>query len=329
MPLLASLFSWLKPAPSPDAEVLKALERIGVLVSPLLPATPGFVKTLALPVRNALDYCRRLVDQIPGPQAINRHAFANDPLVHALFATADDIHHMLGKSPSVREHLQQTGALEGDCFYALLAARRQCKKTTGVAMQDGIVRSDVPLEYLFFSDHLLADTAATPEATREILYEKSFDNLLRTFRSHLDRAREQRDELRENRDLERGQISLLRGQGTVVAIDTHTRRLNALENELGELSTTLQPDEILATLANFLMVPETAMRIEPVTLAVDRTGIVTHATPDTPGVDVLRFQQFTGRDRRSYVVMIAGIRRDDAQAAVAELRDLQRRVVII
>jgi len=33
---------------------------------------------------------------LPGPMDINRHAFAHDPLVHSLFATADDIDHMPG-----------------------------------------------------------------------------------------------------------------------------------------------------------------------------------------------------------------------------------------
>lgn len=329
MSFFSSLFSLLKPAPPPDPDVLKALERIGVLVDPLLPNSPGFEKTLTLPVRNALDYCRRIVDQIPGPCAVNRQSFSSDPLVHALFATADDIRHMLGKSASVREYLKKGISLENDCFHALLAARRQSKKALGVALEGDIVRSDVPLEYLFFSEHVLIDSALGADECRTRICEKTFDGLLRSFRSHLDSDREKRQELRDNRDIERGQISLLRGQGTYVELDAHTRRVGELEKNLEKMVDALQPAEIIEALANFLMVPESAMQIEPVSVPIDRTGVIQPATQGATGVENLRFEQFTGRDRRRYIVLIACIRRADAAEAVAEMQDLQHRNLII
>jgi len=152
---------------------------------------------------------------------------------------------------------------------------------------------------------------------------------LRSFRTHLDDARARRQELREGSAVERDQIAVLRGQGTVVEIDHHTRRLEELEKNLSDIVETLQAEEIVAALANFLMVPETAMQIVPVTLKVDRTGIITPGGSDDSDADTLSFQQFTGRDRRSYMVLIACIRRDDAAAAVSEMKDLQRRSLII
>lgn len=329
MKLLSSLCAWLKPAPPLDPEVIKALDRIGVLVDPLLPSAPGFAKALALPVRNALDYCHQIVDQIPGPSVINRHAFSNDPLVHALFATADDIGRTLGSSRSVRRYLDASGAQEGDCFHALLAARRQNKKALGVVLEGDIVRNDVPLEYLFFSDHVLIDSATTDAECRARIREKTFDGLLRSFRTHLDSARKQRQELRDGRDVERGQIALLRHQGTPVERVPHTRRVSELEKDLERIVESLQPGEIVEALANFLMVPETAMTIEPVSLLVDRTGVIAPASPQSPGVAPLHFTQFIGRDRRRYVVMIACIHRANAVEAVAEIQDFRHRTLII
>ena len=83
---------------------------------PMLKHTAGFEKRLAGPVQHALGYCAGLVAHLPGPIDINRHAFANDPLIHALFATADDIDQMLGRSRRIRDFLSEPCSWESDHF---------------------------------------------------------------------------------------------------------------------------------------------------------------------------------------------------------------------
>lgn len=123
MSLLSAVADFLKPAPPPDPAVHKALDRVAELVDPLLRLAPGFERQLSGPLQHALGYCDGLVAALPGPVDINRQAFATDPLVHALFATADDIDQMLGRSQAIRDYLAEPCSWDSDYFYAMFAAR--------------------------------------------------------------------------------------------------------------------------------------------------------------------------------------------------------------
>eukprot|EP00825_Cyclidium_porcatum_P052462 TRINITY_DN9951_c0_g1_i3.p1 TRINITY_DN9951_c0_g1~~TRINITY_DN9951_c0_g1_i3.p1 ORF type:complete len:253 (-),score=47.22 TRINITY_DN9951_c0_g1_i3:14-772(-) len=142
--LFSAVTDFLKPAPPPDPSLQKALGRVAELVDPMLKLAPGFEKKLNGPLQHALGYCAGLVASLPGPIDINRQAFANDPLVHALFATADDIDQMLGRSQAVRDFLSEPCSWESDHFYAMFAARRQQKKQLGMEQQGDVIRNDVP-----------------------------------------------------------------------------------------------------------------------------------------------------------------------------------------
>ena len=124
MSLLSAVADFLKPAPPLDPSLRKALDRVAELVDPMLKSAPGFEKHLSGPVDYALGYCDGLVASLPGPIDINRKAFANDPLVHALFATAGDIDQMLGRSQAVRDFLAEPSSWESEHFYAMFVARR-------------------------------------------------------------------------------------------------------------------------------------------------------------------------------------------------------------
>ncbi|MBL8430810.1 MAG: hypothetical protein JNK80_00275, partial [Dechloromonas sp.] len=50
---------------------------------------------------------------------------------------------------------------------------------------------------------------------------------------------------------------------------------------------------------------------------------------DDVNVHTLKFSEIRGRDKRNYMVMLARIRRDEAQAAVELVTDQQRRFIII
>ena len=95
------LLDWLKPAAPLDHATQALVNRAVDTVEPLLKARRAGHK-LAPPVRHAFDYCERLAQAIPGPIPITRSAFASEPLVHALFGSADDIGKMLARSQCVR-----------------------------------------------------------------------------------------------------------------------------------------------------------------------------------------------------------------------------------
>ena len=325
MSLLSALSDLLHPAPPPDAQVLRALARIGELVDPLLPTLGNFEKTLAAPVQHVLGYCDGLVAALPGPMEITRTSFANDPLVHALFATAGDIEQMIGRSQAIRDFLQEPRCWENEHFYAMLAARRQEKHQLGLAETGGVIRSEVPQTVLYFSDHTLIEPSCQLEETLRGLRCKAFESLLHTFRSHVDALRATRDELRADVAEQRSHLFAPQAHPGAAA----TRHFAELSEALASQGESLMPEQLLTALADFLMHPETALHLTPVSLSVDRLGVIQNASDPFAGAQTITFPELTARDRRLHLGMLVRIERTEALAAVEAVRDQQHRYMII
>ena len=329
MSLISSIADFLKLTPTPTPKVRKALEQVGEIVDPMLKSASGFERELAPAVEHVLGYCEGLIAALPGPIEINRQAFSGDPLVHALFATADDIDQMLGRSQAVRDFLAEPQCWESEYFYAMFAARRQQKKQLGIGQQGNVLQNDVPQVVVYFSDQTLVEPHCNLEVTLENLRCRGLESLLRTFHDHVETLRSERDGLRADVSMQRAHLTVLRGKSPGPEFQTHTRHLAELDARLREKAASLMPDQLLAALADYLREPEASLGLSPVSITVDRLGVVSEQAGDDVNVHTLKFSEFRGRDKRNYMAMLARIRRDEAQAAVDLVQDQRRRFMII
>ena len=329
MSLISSIADFLKPTPTPTPKVLKALDLVGEIVDPLLKSAPGFERHLTPPVEHVLGYCEGVVAGLPGPIDMDRQAFSANPLVHALFATADDIDQMLGRSQAIRDCLAEPQCWESEYFYALFAARRQEKKQLGIAQQGDMLQNDVPQVVMYFCDQTLVEPHCNLEITLENLRNRGLESLLHTFHDHVEALRSERDGLRADVSMERAHLTVLRGRSPGPEFTTHTRHLAELDGKLRETVKSLMPDQILPALAAYLREPEASLGLSPVSVTVDRLGVVSDQPGDDVNVHTLKFSEIRGRDKRNYMVMLARIRRDEAQAAVELVTDQRRRFIII
>lgn len=329
MSFLSAVTDFLKPTPPLERSIQQALERVAGMVDPLLRQASGFEKHLARPVEHALGYCDGLVSALPGPVDINRQAFANDPLVHTLFATADDIDQMLGRSQAVRDFLAEPCSWESDHFYAMFAARRQQKRQLGMEQQGDVIRSDVPQTVLYFSGQTLIEPSCQLETTLHGLRCKAFESLLHTFRAHVDALRHEREGLRSDASIERAHLTILRGATGGHEYEVGTRHLAELDRQLRQNNEALMPDHLITALAEYLQAPEPALHLTPVTITVDRLGVVRDDSTDDINVHTLNFPELTARDRRLHLAMLARIRRDEALEAVEMVRDQEHRFMLI
>lgn len=326
MNILASLLELINPPPT-DPRIARALERIAGFVDPLLPATSGFEKRLTGPIQHALDYCQGLVNALPGPVEVGHAQFAQNPLVHALFATAGDIDEMLGRSQEVRDFLRQPCAWESDHFYALLSARHEQKKQLGLARQGEMIRNDVAQTVLYFSAHVLVEPDCQLENTLTRLRCKAFERLLDDFHAHIANLREQRETLRSALTLARSQQSMLLGSGHETAHTTASTEVAALDQQLAEINTALMPETQLQNLAAHLQNAEATLQPRPVSLYVDSLGVL---QPDAAhDGQAISFTELKGRDGYLHLLILARIDRDEAQEAVAKVRDEQQRLTIL
>jgi hypothetical protein len=307
----------------------QALDRVAELVDPMLKIAPDFEKRLSGPVEHALGYCEGLVAALPGPIDINRKAFADDPLVHALFATAADIDQMLGRSQAVRDFLAEPCSWDSEYFYAMFAARRQQKRQLGIAQQGDVIRNDVPQTVLFFSGQTLVEPCCQLDNTRHGLRCKALESLLHTFHAHVQALRDAREGLRSNVSAERAHVAVLRGTTGGRELEVGTRHLAELDANLRHAAESLMPEQLLAALADYLKSPEAALHLAPVSITVDRQGIVSDENNGDANLHTLTFPELTARDRRLHLAMIARISRDEAREAVEMVRDQQHRFMLI
>ena len=274
MSLFSAVSDFLKPTPPLSPAVEKALLRVGELVSPQLKSASGFEQKLAGPIEYALGYCDGLISALPGPIDVNRRSFSNDPLVHALFATAHDIDQMLGRSQAVRDYLAEPACWESEYFYALFAARRMQKKQLGMSVQGSVVQSDVPQIVIYFSDQTLIQPNCSLETTLQHLRANALDSLLKTFHDHVEALRAEREGLRADLSVERAHLTVLRGKTPGNEHAVHTRHLEEPAQRGRQSAESLMPDQLVEALAEFLHAPESSLALTPVTITVDRLGIV-------------------------------------------------------
>lgn len=314
---------WIKPAAAPDAATRALVEKAVGAVDPMLRTVSGYENRLAPAIRSARDYCAGIALRIPGPVAISRSAFAADPLVHALFASADDIEQMLARSQCVREHLVgATAPMTGACC-ALLGMRHHEKAGFGARLAGDIVHYDEPQKMLYFSDHTLAEPAPDLAQARQGLAGAMFDSLLSSVAAHVADVRAEHSGLYHEQAMEAARLRANPGPAA------HTRRLAELQERLHATGDALQPAKLLETLIDCLNRPEPYLHLDPVTVAVDRAGIIVGSgSAATGGGETLDFAELTSRDKRRWVVMLALIEREEACRAVERFEEARRYIVI-
>jgi hypothetical protein len=320
MSQLSRFFSCFFPASPPDPGIQAGLQRVVALVDKTLVVVPNFAFRLAAPVAHAREFCAQLVDALPSAVTVDRQSFATDPLVHALFATADDIGAVLAASEQVRGYLAESRSWQEDSFVALMAARRVDKKVLGVALQGEIITTDVPQTLLQFSNQTIILPADNPDSAHDVFLEATFDSLLLTFAGHLVRAREAYKSLQTEREMERVyQRSLPPGMGAPFP----ERRITALDERLQQQFNSLQPDAVIAELADFLMQPEEALALDPVELWVTRRGVIQEAAEHDADAAPILFTELKSRDRRRHLVLPVRVRCNEAREALERAKEMR------
>lgn len=315
-----AFLDWFRPAPQPDPATLRLVGRAVATVDPQIGRLGGHERRLAPAARHAMAYCTEIAARIPGPVEISRAAFAADPLVHALFGSADDIDTMLATSRCVREHLPDMTLAGGQCC-ALLGMRHREKSGFGVELSGELVRADVPQKTLYFIDHTLAEPSPDPAAARERLREMLFDGLLKGFAAQVAEVRAEQADLHKEQALA---SAAARAAGQPA---TRTRRLDELRARLSATADALRPEHLLDTLVAALEDPAPYLRLDPLCVTVDRRGILAGSAAPGGG-DTLHFAELTGRDPRRWVVMLALLNRDDARRALERFESARRFIVI-
>ncbi|MDD5366283.1 MAG: hypothetical protein PHR30_13170 [Gallionellaceae bacterium] len=292
MGLLGKLLGLDRIVDSP--ELSAAVERAVELVEPRLKQAGGYPERYREAVARALGYAHKLAGQVPGPVHVSRETYVSDPLVHALFASPDEVHQALCVSQSMRDFRRDHP--DAGEVYALLCMRRGTKAMLGIEMDGEILRRDVPQQAVFFTDHTLADPGLTEAEARERIAQGFFDSLVAHVRLRVEARKQKKAELEQERD---EVLARLHGAEPGLRRELETR-LQHILHRLGQVTELLDLRRYGDDFEAVLMVPERHVYTERAEMVLDGMGLLQE--PDASGSTRIEFCDLVGRDRRRWTV---------------------------
>jgi hypothetical protein len=286
------IFDWLRrherAADSVDAQRTRAaVERI-VELNPQLRLASHYQARLAKAADAALDYIRRIVDDLPAARVASAAAWSSDRHIHAFFAAPDDVARAFSRSDALRAFFD--AHLAADEAFALLGMSFSERRMLGAQQDGGLVRTDVPRATVSFGDHQIGLCAGTEEALRDELVLRVVDQLVLEGLAQVEADALRRDLLMEERALLKARLQLLErgglgmkpvlGSDAAVAfgecarvqaqLDDNDRRLaglglqtDALERELAVVC------DVLAAPASHVTVVSRQLRLDRMNVVVD------------------------------------------------------------
>jgi len=205
-----------------EPELIKiAVEEIVNAVDPRLCMISGYHGKIAPAVARTITHLRTIARDLPAPIALSGSAWGADPLLNALFATADDVPAALGRSDELRTFFQHPSNAAATEAYALLGMLRTERKVMAPAIIDGALRHDVVQTTVAFSGHRLIAPAADLVACRREVGIRIFRRLAALVLERITGLGERAVELEQRKALLGARLRLL-----------HLRR-NGIQNIAG------------------------------------------------------------------------------------------------
>lgn len=225
----------------PESLIELATERAVECTDARLRFLPGYRKRLRRPIVQAIDQVVALVDAIPSPRSTGASARSDDPVLSALFASADAMRDTFARDAALTDFLATADGAGTEQVHALLLTERVERNILGMDLVGEQVRRDVPQVAVSFTAHRLLDPSASEAETRRQLRRRAFDHLLTLALGRIAGARTERAELMRQRDLLRRKLVALEQAGWSFERpeSAHPDRA-ALETELDDITAQLE-----------------------------------------------------------------------------------------
>lgn len=273
-----------------------ATEQVVKVADPSIRQARGYHRILRTPVAGAMDYCRSLIDAIPGPVILSRGRYYDDPLVKALFASPDVLEEVLRISPEAAALREQGQAGE---VTALLTMLHEEKTIFGYQQEGDIIRRDVAQRAVNFFDHRIVAPAPDINRTRTGIVHRGLEVLATVAMERITTLKTRKAELREKREYLKGIMRILGGKNHMLEMFATPdpaklsdlrkveKGLAELEEELEELQTKMaRPEDSLGYLEEVMRKPDDALVVRNQSFRLDWKGVRVEAQPDSEGNDI-------------------------------------------
>ncbi|MHB8810041.1 MAG: hypothetical protein ACYC9M_08510 [Desulfobulbaceae bacterium] len=253
-----------------NEEVLRqATEQVVKVADPAIHQARRYRKVLRKPVAGAMEYCRSLIDAIPGPVVLSKEGYHANPLVKALFASPDELEEVIRISPEAMA-LRERGH-SGEVS-ALLTMLHQEKTIIGYQQEGEMIRRDVPQRAVSFFDHQIVAPAGDLNMTKTGIVNRGLEVLATVAMERITTLKARRAELREKREYLKGMLRIIGGKnhmlemfaapdpGKLEEFREAEKMLVAVEQEIEELQNKIgYPEHSLGYLEEIMRKPDNSL----------------------------------------------------------------------
>ncbi len=253
-------------------------------------------KVLRSPMLGAMEYCSNLVDSIPGPVRLSRRQYHADPLVKAIFVSADELEELLRLAP---EKSNLADHEKGGDSIALLTMTRKERTIFKHEQQGDVILRDVKRRTVSFIDHRLVASSTTLGKTKERLRERGLEVLATIAMEQIASLQGKLAELRERRAHLKAMRQMLKGRSRAQELFSQpdhktVEQLRKLKKLIGEVEEEVQitrekiemPEDGLTQLLEIMTQPEDTLIASDQPLRLDWMNVLLGDNDEGKGNDI-------------------------------------------
>jgi hypothetical protein len=298
MGILDKLFRTRSNTVPETPQIRASIERLLVL-SPSLRLADGFHERVAPALACSLDHVSRLVDELPPAREASASTWLDDPYIHAFFAGANEVAHVLSRSPELHAWFESYPLARET--YAVLGMAMTERRAFGVEQFGDAVHADVVRTTLSFDDHQVRVCGESEAGLREQIVQRVVEQIALEGLAQIGADESRRDALEQERALLKTRLQLLtrRGAGTREMLGERASSnaserieleaaLEANEQEIGALG--LKTDALaheLDVICDVLGHPERHTNVEMKRVRLNAMNVVIDASAAPDGGEIV------------------------------------------
>lgn len=292
----------------------QATEDVVKIADPFIRQASRYRKVLRTPVSGAMEYCRSLIDAIPGPVILSRGRYYDDPLVKSLFVSPEQLEEVLYISPETKALREQgyTGEI-----VALLTMLHEEKTIFGYKQEGEIIRRDVAQQAVNFFDHRIVAPTDDLTRTKHGIVNRGLEVLATVAMERITTLKARKAELREKREYLKAILKILRGKSHMLEMFAapdpgKLQEFRKAEKILAEVTQELEqlqekityPEHSLGYLEEIMQKPDDSLVVRNQSFRLNWMNVRVDNQPESEGNEI-NLAEFAVREefRRSAVLV--------------------------
>jgi DNA-binding transcriptional MerR regulator len=301
-----------------------ALERVVDGTDPKIRLVPGYRRKLSRSILASLEHADNLINQISEPIDINTSEFVGNPYLRAFFPTLEGLRKVFRQSSELRDYFSETEYYDQSMSCALLCMRKSEETVLGMELDGDRVVRDVKQTRVSFSGHRIYSPRETEVAARRELKCCLFEGLVVNALEKISELRQKRARLETEQQMLSSRLRSGRERAVDDALDSSivsnprlsrqqlTEQLDAVKNQLREIGY-ITPEISLKLVNDTLSRPEDFVKLEHLSLSIDKSGIRRDELMASPSVSRLELSEVRIMGQPARVVTLARIGRDEIE----------------